>query len=701
MSTNAFFARRLRFVPGIILILVCASFLSGCATNRLVTLRSDPYNPLTEKLKLSAWRGPKPSERTIQTLRRYDLVDVHGNPKQDSIAGLMKYYQQSPKQETCYAISELNYLAGKSRELSDSQEAMQHYFACVVYSYDYLFHPRYSGTTNPYDPQFRGACDLYNVALEAGLRQIQKSGQLKPGLNTVENIGGRKVQFSIRSHGFNWREQEFDQIKFVSDYQLTGLANKYRTHGLGVPLIAVRSSKGSGALQDKYYAPNLSFPITAFLRLKKDSKDPDSPLHAELELHDPTEETRIKVANYEIPLESDISTPLAYFLDSPKLKHLDTYGLVWADKAKEISGLYMVQPYQPGKIPVLMVHGLWSSPMTWMEMLNDLRGVPEIRDRYQFLFYLYPSGQPFWETTADLRDNLRELQQTFASVDPDNELDEMVVVGHSMGGLVSRMLTSHSGDVYWNRVSRIPIQQVSGSDASKAQLKRLFYFEPERSITRVVTIGSPHKGSGWANNFTQWLGRKLISVPGQTFEAGKSILKLDPTFFVNDITTATSIDSLSPNSPILQANYESEKAEWVSYHNVVGVTSDKPLEENSDGVVPYISAHLDRVDSEIVVNAEHSELHRHPKTVLEVQRILLEHLQKVDATPHSDIIPAGQEEGHSVPRPMVHLPENQPPRTAERAEPPAEIKWTPPALRQQPRTIDQGQWIPSGKTMAP
>ncbi|QDU79413.1 Alpha/beta hydrolase family protein [Polystyrenella longa] len=706
MSAFALFHRRRRIVFGIVLILVCVCGVSGCATSRLVKVRTVPQNPLSEKLKLSAWRGPKPSERTVQTLRRYDLTESGGDPSPEALQGLMEYYRKTPSHETCYAISELSYLAGKDLERSHNQAAMQHYFNCVLYSYEYLFHPRFADSANPYDPQFRGACDLYNVSLEAGLRQIQKAGQLKPGFRKIDMVGGREVEFSIRSEGLNWRDQEFDQFKFVSDYQLTGLTNKYRTHGLGVPMIAVRSSKSSGALQDKYYAPNLSFPITAFLRLKKDESNPNAPLQAELELKDPLEQTRIQVANYEIPLESDISTPLAYFLDSPKLKHLDTYGLVWADKAKEISGLYMVQPYQPGKIPVLMVHGLWSSPMTWMEMMNDLRGVPEIRDRYQFLFYLYPSGQPFWETTADLRDNLQELRTTFAHMDQEHELDEMVVVGHSMGGLVSRMLTSHGGDVYWNKISEKPIQQVGGSEESQAQLKRLFYFEPEQSIKRVVTIGSPNQGSGLANNFTQWLGRKLISLPGHTMEAGMSILTLDPSGLLNEISSATSIDSLSPKSPILQANFESKKAEWVRYHNVVGITSDKPLEQNSDGVVPYLSAHLDSVESEVVVHAEHSKLHRHPKTVLEVQRILLDHLQQVDATSHSDVIHAGQREdqlgganqGHSLPRRQVESPEFEPQQTVQ-----SEMKWTPPssARLQRAPVIDQGEWSPAGKSLAP
>ncbi|MDO4558483.1 MAG: hypothetical protein Q4C47_05920, partial [Planctomycetia bacterium] len=65
-----------------------------------------------------------------------------------------------------------------------------------------------------------------------------------------------------------------------------------------------------------------------------------------------------------------------------------------------IAGLYMVQPYEPGRIPVVMIHGLWSSPMTWIQMFNDLHADPVIRDRYQFWFYLYPTALPYWSSAA-------------------------------------------------------------------------------------------------------------------------------------------------------------------------------------------------------------------------------------------------------------------------------------------------------------
>ncbi len=134
-----------------------------------------------------------------------------------------------------------------------------------------------------------------------------------------------------------------------------------------------------------------------------------------LELYDPLNSADIEVAGRRVPLESDLSTPLAYLLNQPQLqKKLDqpTLGLLDPDATGQLEGLFMLEPYQPGKIPVLMVHGLWSSPITWMEMFNDLRAVPEINDHYQFWFYLYPTGQPFWYSAAQLRHDLAVMRQT-------------------------------------------------------------------------------------------------------------------------------------------------------------------------------------------------------------------------------------------------------------------------------------------------
>ncbi len=362
---------------------------------------------------------------------------------------------------------------------------------------------------------------------------------------------------------------------------------------------------------------------------------------AVLELYDPLQATDIAVDDRRVPLESDITTPLGYTLNNPAFAALDqpTTGLLNPDKVRKLSGIYMLQPYQPGKIPVLMVHGLWSSPITWMEMFNDLRGDPELERNYQFWFYLYPTGQPFWRSAAQLREALVELRR---QVDPEHRepaLDQMVLVGHSMGGLISHMQVVNSRDDFWHMVSDKPLEQVKADEKTRSDLDRTFYFQANNSVRRIVTIGTPHRGSHFANDVTEYLSEKLISFP-ERMTARFTMLRLQNPGFFRDtqmLDTQTSIDSLSPGCPVLPALLAAQRPPWIKYDNIVGrLPSDDwqvRLFGDGDGVVPYQSAHLDSADSEIEVQAEHSEVHRKPQTILQVRTLLTEHLRTAMAYP--------------------------------------------------------------------
>jgi hypothetical protein len=230
----------------------------------------------------------------------------------------------------------------------------------------------------------------------------------------------------------------------------------------------------------------------------------------------------------------------------------------------------------------------------------------------------------------------------------------MVLVGHSMGGLISRLITYDSGDAYWNSVSNTPFSEVNAPPELKQQIQRVYFFEPNPSVSRVITIASPHRGSEFANSFTRWLGRRLISIPKLTVNTTKQLLELNPGAFrleESDMVT-TSLDSLSPNSPILQAMMQTPASPDVKYHNIVGITkTNLPVEENTDGVVTYASAHLTNVESEIVVQADHSEAHRHPATIREIRRILLLHLQETEQQ-RFPVVPLGHQTSATVATPQ-------------------------------------------------
>ncbi|MCA9216030.1 MAG: hypothetical protein KDB27_23345 [Planctomycetales bacterium] len=613
-------------------------------------MRSRPDIPLASDLNLFSWSGPKPSDRTLQFLRRHDLVDELDGDMRVLVEQVQEIAERRPMAEHVYASSEIAFIAGK--QLEDEKklgDALDLYGTSVAQAYMFLLSDEFDNTRNPYDPIFRRASDLYNGALESAMRVANQKGKLKPGEKTVIRTATNDFEIRVVTRGKR-RPEDFDHLEFVSDYKLTGLKNLYRTYGLGVPLIAVHSRKASTDRADpsqegdnrdaatRYYAPGMAFPVTAFLRVIPDAtkvgSDGKRKHFCELELYDPLDGSDIVVNNRLVPLETDLTTPLAFSLNDPTFQRANTAtrGLIDPVKSSEVQGLYMLEPYDPDKIPVLMVHGLWSNLITWMEMFNDLRGTREIRDSYQFWFYLYPTGQPFWETAAQLRQELAEAKDLLDPQYANPALDEMILVGHSMGGLIARLQTLESGDDFWNLISDGSIDDIDASDELKRKLADAMYFHPDRSIKRVVTIASPHRGSNLSNDATQWLGRKLINLPKSVAYTTERLLK-DNKEVVKAETLRkmqTSIDTLAPDSPILPVMLQAQSAPWTKYHNVVGLIPEEKVFSRvageSDGVVTVESAHLDDVESEVTVESDHGNVHRHPRAILEVQRILLMHL---------------------------------------------------------------------------
>lgn len=655
------------------------SAVAGCAAPQYAVLRDAPRNPLAETLHLTARRGPQPTDRTMQILRRYDLAGKLNGDQRQLLADFERVLQREPSPEVLYSFIELQYLAGKKTETKDEKQALDFFESAVAHAYLYLFDDQFGGRRNPYDPQFRRACDLYNNSLESALRIVNKQGKLVPGKTHTIESANRRCDVTVVVKGKHWRSEEIERFEFVSDYEVQGLTNQYQTFGLGVPLIAVRRKLEPASPTERFYPPALSFPATAFLRVEQplggSAAGQATPQKVWLELHDPLASSDIVVGGQRVPLESDLSTPLAYFLNDPQLNQLATYGLIRPDKTQELRGLYMLQPYEPGKIPVIMVHGLWSSPLTWVEMFNDLRSQREICEAYQFWFYFYPTGQPFWNSATQMRGDLAQVRTVLDPARREAALDQIVLIGHSMGGLVSKMQTVYSQDAYWRIVSDQPFQTVKATSEVKQGLEHLFFFEPNPSVRRVITIGTPHRGSKYANNAVRWLSHKLIYLPQMMVQGREQIVRDNPGLFRDTslLQIKTSLDSLAPDSPVLPVLLGSPPAPWVKYHNVVGVLPNEgligKLAGGTDGVVSYDSAHLADAASELVVQADHSTVHRHPLTVLEIRRILLEHLVEIE---------------NSRPSPLPHVytasasEQPLPPSSGQQTSPPWSVPFAPP-----------------------
>ena len=609
-----------------------------------VTVRNRPQNPLSQTLNLFGRGGPQPSERTVQILRRYDLSDAYETDPDQAVNQLFEYSSQNHSLELAYAWTELAYIRAEAvRAQGNDEAAMKWYTSAAAEAYHFLFNEQHQNERNAYDPVFRQVCDLYNQSLEGMLRILDKHEMLVANQAYEVETDNHQFTFSIRVNG-RWKDHRFKEIRFVSDLRVEGLNNQYRTFGLGVPLVAVRDEGDASRPDEAYYPPDLAMPMTAFFHVPKHLHEGAAgPEHQTcvLELFDPLEQTLVSVGGQTVPLESDISTPLAYYLKDPLINSdvFATVALIDGDFARQFRGLYMLEPYDPEKIPVVMVHGLWSSPITWTEMYNDLRSDANLREKYQFWFYLYPSGQPFWVSAGQMRKDLAEAQRKLDPYHQSATMNQTVLIGHSMGGLVSRLQTLNSHDDFWGTISDQSFENIQGNSDDIELLRETVFFSANPSIKRVITLGTPHQGSRFANTTTRWVSNQLFRLPTPLQQANR-LVSMNPELFDNPrvLKIRTSVDSLAPESPFFEAMATAERAPWVQYHNVVGQAElsgisgfvSRQFTGEGDGVVSVESARSPDTTSEIVVVAEHSEVHQHPRSILEVKRILREHLQTVD-----------------------------------------------------------------------
>jgi pimeloyl-ACP methyl ester carboxylesterase len=636
-------------------VLLCA----GCSE---VYVRRMYTSPLTESWRSSVIDCCELSPRSRQTLRRYDLDHLYPGSLPELCASLHAEALRDPRPELLFALSEVSYLRGRRAEFKESADASVFYYLCAGYAYHYLFDeypPAAEGTAaasrsfptgEAFDPRFRVACDLYNAGLAKCIVAAQQVGKLDPRQRLVlpARDGRRGITLAVVHHGFVYKPEEFGPVELCSDFQVVGLSNQHRTYGLGVPLIGSRAADASHP-SHPYYPEKINFPITAFLSFQGSLADLAERRAGQLELFNPLTVQSLVVAgssshpSRSVPLETDLTTPLACYLASTPLAGAGYTGFLKPDWLGKAVGLHSLEPYQPGKIPVIMVHGLLASPMTWAPMFNDLQADPVLRKRFQFWVYFYPTGNPFLATAGELRRDLARMRQALDPEGKDPALDDMVFVGHSMGGLISRLMTIDGGNDFWKTVfPQEPFERVSLQPGTRDELRNTFFFERQRFVTRAIYLATPHHGSNLSPSVAGRLAARLAGLPRDIVAVSQDLAQENPDLAVaiRKHSLPTSVDELAPEAPALQLISHRPRPKEVHYHSVIGVTSRTHLvverlfgngySQPSDGVVPYTSAHLDDVESELVVPADHYRVHHHPLAILEVRRILLEHVREYD-----------------------------------------------------------------------
>jgi pimeloyl-ACP methyl ester carboxylesterase len=292
--------------------------------------------------------------------------------------------------------------------------------------------------------------------------------------------------------------------------------------------------------------------------------------------------------------------------------------------------IYLIEPYDPKKIPVLFVHGLQSTPVAFLNLVNAIRMDPELSRRYQVWTFLYGSGTPVMFNALTLR---RELEKTVRALDPqdhDFATRHIVAIGHSMGGLMVHTLVSSSGDKLWRALFTVSPEHLRGNRATIRDFDEALRFRRNPRVVRAIFLATPHRGSQMADNWIGQLAQSMIRLPSalqmglvNLATENRKVATPEALAFHRQLNFS-SVHTLSPRDPVLRNL--ADRPIRVRYHSIIGQHQPGPLETSSDGVVSYTSAHLDGAASELVVRSGHG-VANNADAQAEVERILRLELQ--------------------------------------------------------------------------
>jgi pimeloyl-ACP methyl ester carboxylesterase len=574
----------------------------------------------------------RPTERTLETLKRYALDGKYRRDPAAIIATLDQQARTNPEPDVVYALAELSWIESKKHERRHRGESIDRTLDVLSYAHDYLFGPELANARQPSDPRYRLACDLYNGSLDRLLREARANGvKIEANGEFSLKAKGREQVFKVSLRDSPWSPEDIHQIILASAYDVSGLPTINYQYGLGVPLIAVRKSEKNAEGAERFYPPEMAFPLTAFIHPATKLREPikgEENRELTLELIDPLR-TRT-VGSPPMPTESDLTTPLAYMWSRSDLNRYRWTGLLRPGPAAGRAGLMLIRPYEPGKIPVVMVHGLASSPLAWVAMVNDLLLDPRIQERYQFMLYMYPTGIPFPIAAAGLRDTLQqaEKEKTFRLQGdrPDPAFSKMVMLGHSMGGLLSHAMAVDSEQKFWELNTYVPFPQIKGPPEVLEELQRYMFFDAQPFVNRVVFLAVPHRGSEMTRGVVGRVSSNLIAADDHVSGLLNRLVRDNPDAFPRRFRRVpTSIETLDPESPYLKALLAMRPGANVTFHSIIGSERPEGKENTTDGVVPYRSSHFDGVKSEVIVQSNHG-VQSNPYAIMEVHRILLEHI---------------------------------------------------------------------------
>ena len=548
---------------------------------------------------------------------------------------------------------------------TDKNIAIKYWLSCSYYSYRFMFDKTITPEPLPnYTLGTAAALRYYNISTAEVFSYIKDkdnktSFYSKPELSTILN----KVQFSVPKSDLLWKTDTFKEFVISYDY----LPNKFKSHaftpGIGVPIIGINDVNKRTNLADREMLINITYPFTFLINYQLNMPkgidiarsymaklSPDNKINsrkmdrakyiktnvitATPKIFDSFNDEYTKIGGMKIPLAKDFTMVLAELMNTEK--RIDGIKFMFnPGKMGDLKGLYLLAPYDPNRIPLVLIHGLSSEPRTWTPMLNTLLNNRTMRQNYQFWIYSYPTGMPIYASANNFRKSLTETWKKYDPKNDNKKFSKMVIIGHSMGGIITRLSIQSSGGRnlaknMFSAITKKKLDELNLTDKEKETIDDYLVFESLPFVKRAIMISAPHRGSDMALTLYSKIGIYLTSLPKKLLNKTGSLVekiieKKDDSLHKEALVYSkmtTGIGALSPKNVFLTRSNDLDFNKNVKIHSIMGNNEKAGQSGGTDGVVPYWSSHLDNAETEYIVKSDHSA-HRNQLAIKEVVRILI------------------------------------------------------------------------------
>ncbi|WP_421575753.1 esterase/lipase family protein [Stenotrophomonas maltophilia] len=533
----------------------------------------------------------------------------------------------------------------KDREKTPmSDAALDAWLEAARYAYAYLFFSGRTPSDRAFEDRQTQVRDYYNYAAEQTAAVVFKRSRESALEGEDYNAAVAGERWTLTSDFDELRMQSIPtRMVSASAVSFAGLRSTYRRDGFGAELVVIMDPPKLVAPADgekaeiPQYSEMSAINATALLRFKgNDLRQVLDTTQVLFDVYSPESTESVDLHGEKVPLAGNFTAAYGMWLAQSGFATQSLRTLFGLSEGIGAPHMYLMQPWDPNRRIIFMLHGLGSSPEAWVNVANEIMGDPELRRHFQVWQVYYPTNAPIALNRYEINQAFDNTLKHFDPTASTPASKDMVFIGHSMGGVLARLLVTSSGDVLWNDL--LANYDLKGERLKRVETKLgpLLHFTAEPNVERAIFIAAPHKGTDIAGNRVGRLIGRLVRLPitilGKFEDVFLTLQESESANTTTKLQVPNSIDNLKASDPFVKAAGALPITPGLKYHSIIAQRKpDVPLLQSDDGLVPYWSAHLDGAVSEKVIISGHS-VQETPQAVLEIRRILREDLKEVGDT---------------------------------------------------------------------